>query len=91
MFLESVLRRRKPLEKGALWERVGKRKAIESLSKASFDAIGYTFTPWMEWGEMPWNGNDYVAYVKEVNQIAKELILNADEERFAAVSRDKRT
>ena len=59
-------------ENGALRERVGERKAIEILAKAGFDAIDYTFTPWMERGEMPWNGNDYVSYAKEVNQIAKD-------------------
>ena len=59
-------------ENGALRERVGERKAIQILAKAGFDAIDYTFTPWMERGEMPWNGNNYVAYAKEVNQIAKD-------------------
>lgn len=59
-------------ENGALRERVGERRAIEILAKAGFDAIDYTFTPWMERGEMPWNGDNYVAYAREVNQIAKE-------------------
>lgn len=59
-------------ENGALRERVGERKAIEILAKAGFDAIDYTFTPWMERGEMPWNGSEYASYAKEVNQMAKD-------------------
>lgn len=59
-------------ENGALRERVGERAAIEILAKAGFDAIDYTFTPWMERGEMPWNGSNYQDYAKEVNAIAKD-------------------
>jgi len=59
-------------ENGALRERVGERRAIEILAAAGFDAIDYTFTPWMERGEMPWNGDGYAAYAKEVNQIARD-------------------
>lgn len=59
-------------ENGALRERVGERRAIEILASAGFDAIDYTFTPWMERGEMPWNGDGYAAYAKEVNQIAQD-------------------
>ena len=59
-------------EVGALRERIGERRTIEILAKAGFDALDYTFTPWMERGEMPWNRNDYVAYAKEVNQIAAD-------------------
>lgn len=57
-------------ENGALRERVGERRAIEILAKAGFDAIDYTFTPWMERGEMPWSGDGYAAYARQVNQIA---------------------
>ena len=59
-------------ENGALRERVGERKAIEILARAGFDAIDYTFTPWMERGEMPWNKDGYQAYAKEVNAIAQD-------------------
>lgn len=59
-------------ENGALRQLVGERRAIEILAKAGFDAIDYTFTPWMERGEMPWNGDRYAEYAKEVNMIARD-------------------
>lgn len=59
-------------EIGALRERTSERLTIEILAKAGFDALDYTFTPWMERGEMPWNGSDFTKYAKEVNQIAKD-------------------
>lgn len=59
-------------ENGALRELVGERRAIEVLAKAGFDAIDYTFTPWMERGEMPWNRDGYADYAKEVCKIAKD-------------------
>ena len=59
-------------ENGALRSLVGERRAIEILAKAGFDAIDYTFTPWMERGEMPWNRDGYQDYAKEVVQMAKD-------------------
>lgn len=59
-------------ENGALRALVGERRAIEILSKAGFDAIDYTFTPWMERGEMPWNTDNYKEYAKEVNLMAAD-------------------
>lgn len=59
-------------ENGALRRHVGERRAIEILAKAGFDAIDYTFSPWLERGEMPWNKDDYPAYAKEVNKIARD-------------------
>lgn len=59
-------------ENGALRSRVGERKAIEILAEAGFDAIDYTFTPWMERGEMPWNGDGYKEYAKEVMLMADD-------------------
>ena len=59
-------------EVGALRQLVGERKMIEILAKAGFDALDYTFTPWMERGEMPWNRDNYKEYAKEVNLIARD-------------------
>lgn len=59
-------------EVGALRAKTDERKAIEILAEAGFDALDYTFTPWMERGEMVWNGNEYHAYGKEVLQMAKD-------------------
>ena len=59
-------------ENGALRSLVGERRAIEILAKAGFDAIDYTFTLWMERGEMPWNRDGYQDYAKEVVQMAKD-------------------
>lgn len=59
-------------ENGALRSLVGERRAIEILSGAGFDAVDYTFTPWMERGEMPWNTDAYKEYAKEVNLMAAD-------------------
>ena len=59
-------------EVGALRAKTNERRAIEILVEAGFDALDYTFTPWMERGEMVWNGNEYRAYGKEVLQMAKD-------------------
>lgn len=59
-------------ENGALRSVTSERRAIEILAGAGFDAIDYTFTPWMERGETTWNRDDYAAYAAEVNQMAKD-------------------
>lgn len=59
-------------EVGCLRERVGEKRAIEMLAKAGFQALDYTFTPWMERGEMPWTGDNYIQYGKEVKKIADD-------------------
>lgn len=65
-------------ENGALRALVGERKAIEIFAQAGFDALDYTFTPWMERGEMPWNTDRYKEYAKEVNQMMADngLVFN---------------
>lgn len=59
-------------EVGALRELTSEKRTIEILAKAGFDALDYTFTPWMERGEMEWNGNAYEKYAKEVNKITED-------------------
>lgn len=59
-------------ENGALRALTSERRAIEILAGAGFDAIDYTFTPWMERGEMPWNGDNYKEYAKEVNMMMED-------------------
>ncbi len=59
-------------EIGTLRECTNEQKAIEILAQAGFDAIDYSFSPWLEKGEMPWNGKEYPAYSVEINKIAKD-------------------
>ncbi|MFA6892318.1 MAG: sugar phosphate isomerase/epimerase family protein [Sphaerochaetaceae bacterium] len=59
-------------EIGALRELTNERRTIEILSKAGFRALDYTFTPWMERGEMEWNRDGYKEYAKEVDKMAKD-------------------
>lgn len=59
-------------ENGRLVERVGDRRAIEIIANAGFDAIDYTFFPFMENGNTPWVTSDYIRYAKEVKQIADD-------------------
>lgn len=59
-------------ENKGLRYRVGERKAIEILAGVGFDAIDYTFTPHMEVGDMPWTGDGYKEYAKEVKKIADD-------------------
>ena len=59
-------------ETGSLIQKVGERKAIEILSQAGFKSLDYTFTPFMEAGDSPWNGSGYQAHAKEIARIARD-------------------
>lgn len=59
-------------ENGRLVERVGDRRAIEIIANAGFDAIDYTFSPFMENGNTPFMTSSYAHYAKEIKQIADD-------------------
>lgn len=59
-------------ETGSLIQKVGERRMIEILSQAGFQALDYTFSPFMEEGDSPWNGSGYKAHAREIAEIARD-------------------
>ena len=66
------------VENGSLRQLIGEKETIELYARVGFDALDYSFSPWLEYGEMPWNGSQYKAYAQEVNQmmVDNNLVFN---------------
>lgn len=59
-------------ENSILHKAVGDRKSIEILAGAGFDAIDYTFTPFMEEGDPAWDAPQLLKTAKELRMIAED-------------------